>query len=119
MLDLVEIENTIQQLESGETTYDACIKLASLYTVRDKLYQSVTPDNAESELHDILPQYRVYREVKAQYQMHEIPKEKVLASLDLLCKEINEFLHMLYNNTDIAEERSKLENLYNEIRVGM
>lgn len=119
MLDLVEIENTIQQLENGETTFDACMKLASLYTVRDRLYQSTESDSTEEELQDILPQYKVYKDIKMKYQLQEVTQDKVLSSLDLLCTEIKEFLHMLYNSTDLAEERAKLDDLYNNIRVGM
>ena len=35
MLNIAEIENTIQELENGNTTFDSCIKLASLYIVRE------------------------------------------------------------------------------------
>lgn len=37
MLNLREIEEAIKELESGSSTYNNCMKLASLYIVRDEL----------------------------------------------------------------------------------
>lgn len=37
MLNLREIEQAIRQLENSPTTYNNCMKLASLYIVRDEL----------------------------------------------------------------------------------
>lgn len=54
MLDMQQIIDTINELEQSDTTFDNCIKLSSLYIVRDN-YPS---DNIENELDDILPQYR-------------------------------------------------------------
>ena len=69
MLNLEEINNTIDQLEEGNTTFDNCIKLSALYIVRDKLQSALQSeiveepevvDAIENELSDILPQYRKY-----------------------------------------------------------
>ena len=35
MLNLHEIEEAIKELEMGSTTYNNCMKLASLYIIRD------------------------------------------------------------------------------------
>ncbi len=37
MLNLREIEEAIKQLEMGSTTYNNCMKLASLYIIRDEM----------------------------------------------------------------------------------
>lgn len=37
MLDLETINNTIEELEKQEITFDICSKLASLYIIRDNL----------------------------------------------------------------------------------
>lgn len=37
MLSLYEVESAIKELENGSATYNNCMKLASLYIVRDEL----------------------------------------------------------------------------------
>lgn len=37
MISLREVEDTIRSLENGAATYNNCMKLASLYIVRDEL----------------------------------------------------------------------------------
>lgn len=37
MISLREVEDTIHSLENGAATYNNCMKLASLYIVRDEL----------------------------------------------------------------------------------
>ena len=39
MLNLHEIETAIQDLQQGSMTYNNCMKLASLYVIRDELYK--------------------------------------------------------------------------------
>lgn len=39
MLNLHEVEAAIRELENGSATYNNCMKLASLYIVRDELRQ--------------------------------------------------------------------------------
>lgn len=39
MLNLREVEEAIRDLENGSATYNNCMKLASLYIVRDELKQ--------------------------------------------------------------------------------
>ena len=114
MLNIEEIHATIDELENGDTTFDACRKLASLYIV-DKMYAERHCDasctEVSEQLHDILPQYHLYKEVKRKYQMHELTKEAVVASMSDLCREIDEFLHTLYGSTDMEEERQQLKML--------
>ena len=110
MLDLEEISSAIKELENSQTTYDTCIKLAALYTVRNELTAS---DNnpVVVELKDILPQYREYCSVKRRYQMQEVPDTAVHSAMQYLCDEIVEFLHTLYSNSDTRLERSMLRDM--------
>ena len=120
MLNLQEIEDTIHQLENSDTTFNTCEKLASLYIVKEHLQNADTgmvnaENNVVSELHDILPQYNYFCEVKRKYQMQEVPKEKVITSMRKLCIEVEEFLHTLYSHTDMEEERQLLQEMVNRI----
>ena len=121
MLDLIEIKNTVRELEQGDTTFDACIKLASLYTVLDKLDTPTEPDGIENELDDILPAYKIFRDVKRRYQLQEVTQDKVINQIVIVCNEIEEFINTLYSGTDMPEERhiivgmlQKLHNKYAE-----
>ena len=148
MLDLDLINNTITELENGDTTFVSCERLASLYIVRDKMTQvsdtnmsaSVgdmiecdsnieikSPLNnmqsadvgVEKELSDILPQYTMYCNIKRKYQMNEIDKERVLYAMDNLCADISEFLHRLYSSTDMPEERETLIKMLDKVRESL
>lgn len=112
MLDVDEIENTIKDLENGDTTFDTCIKLASLYIVLDKYKQSErAEDEVELELNDILPQYKKYCEIKRAYQLKITSKDAVLDSMRIVCTEIKEFIENLYSHTDTQEERELITEL--------
>lgn len=111
MLDMQEVSNTIQELEQGPTTFENCRKLAVLYIVQQHYKKansadcSGLQDEIVTEYKDILPSYTKYCEAKKKFQLLEVPKEKVLHDLEGLCKEIQEFLYLLYTNTDSPEER--------------
>ena len=111
MLNLAKIENTIEELENGDTTFDACIKLSALYNVRDH-FTKETPvsDVVVKELSDILPHYEMYIEAKRNYQMNKVSEEVVMDYMSSVCVEIDEFIHTLYSNTDMPQERILLHN---------
>lgn len=112
MLDINLIDETIKELENEDTNFSNCQKLASLYTVKEFYEKHLqTADQVQLELHDILPQYNRYCEVKKKYQLGEVASEQVLDSMMLLCQEIEEFLHTLYSSTDIEPERQQLRGL--------
>lgn len=79
--------------------------------------QSVV-DTDEQELYDIIPEYERYKRIKRKYQMHEISDEAVINSIKLVCKELEEFIQLLYSNTDMRKERIQIQsiisNLYNQ-----
>lgn len=115
MLDLQEIENTIQELEDSDTTFDTCIKLSALYNVRDHLTKH--SDEVTLELSDIFPAYQKYVDAKYKFQMNEISDSQMIKFMELLCQEIKDFISSLYSGTDTDTERHYIEKtcffLYN------
>lgn len=112
-MDITTIDNYIEELEGQECTFSNIRNLASLYTVKEHL-ESVK-NETEAELNDILPQYRVYIEVKRKYQMGELSESEICRSLQALCAEIYEFIVTLYNNTDSETERNCLNQMMKNI----
>lgn len=110
-MNLREITDTIEELENGNTTYDNCIKLSALYTVRDNL-----KSDTEKELNDILPQFRMYVAVKRKYQLKELSKEDLIFAMKSMCRDIEEFIDTLYNNTELPEERELIKVMLENAR---
>lgn len=79
--------------------------------------QSIINTN-EQELYDIIPEYERYKRIKRKYQFHEISEDAVIESICMVCKELEEFINLLYSNTDMRKERVQIENavssLYNK-----
>ena len=105
-MDMLEIKNTIEELENGPTTYDNAIKLSALYNVRVNLNS-----DTEKELEDILPQFKMYVAVKKGYQLKELTAEDLKFAMRSMCRDIEEFLETLYNNTELEEERTTIHSM--------
>ena len=118
MLDFQLIDNTIEELENEDTNFANCQKLASLYTIK-QFYENHLKDTqkVESELNDILPSYRQYQEVKRHYQMSEATDTQVVNSLQVVCKEISEFIHTLYSSTDMQDERDVIQSMVSQLNI--
>ncbi len=123
MINLKEINATIKALENGNTTFESCDKLASLYIVRQNFIDPKTvvnqahEDATTKEYLDILPQYRMYRATKKKYQMNELPDNAVKLAIKDVCKEIFEFIEMLYSGTDMEEEREEIATLIKDLKT--
>ena len=116
MLDIEEINNTIQELENANTTFDTCLKLASLYIVKANYKKpenraNISNDKVEKELSDILPAYRMYCEVKRKYKLNELTENAVNLAIQDLCKEIIELIATIYAGTDSPIERNALKSM--------
>ena len=72
-------------------------------------------DEVEEELNDIAPQYKSYCEIKRDYQLGKTTKEAVIKAMHGVCKEIEDFIQLLYSSTDMPEERDELKLLINKI----
>lgn len=119
-MDLYLIDATIDELEHGETTFATCERLASLYIIKEHFnqYPPVLKGlytEIEEELNDIAPQYKTYCEIKREYQLGRTTKEAVITSMRGVCKEIEDFIKILYSSTDMPEEREQLNLLINKI----
>lgn len=110
-MNLAEINTTIEELEQGNTTFDACMKLASLYTVREHLQH----DTVIKEYNDILPSYDNYVDCKTQYQLGYISETKVASSLEMLCTEIYEFIYTLHRCINTECEGEQIQALVDRI----
>ena len=108
-MDMREIENTIEELENGPTTYDNCIKLSALYSVRDNI-----KSDTRKELDDVLPLFKMYVAVKTKYQLGELPATSLVMGMHDLCKEIHEFIDTLYNNTELSDERDAIREMLHD-----
>lgn len=116
MLDLELVENTIKELENSDTTYNNCEKLASLYIIKDYHSKDTVQDEVTKELSDILPHYDIYCDKKREYQVNKVGEDVVLNALNIVCKEISEFMSVLYSSTDMPEERDKLVLLITDLQ---
>ena len=105
-MNIKEITDTIEELENGNTTYDNCIKLSALYSVRDNL-----KSDTRKELGDILPQFKMYVAVKEKYQLGELHKEDLEFAMRSMCRDIEEFIETLYNNTELPSERETIAKM--------
>ena len=112
-MNIDEINNTITELENGQTTFETCMKLASLYIVRDNIHTDVV----KSEYFDILPSYEQYAEAKRKYSRGEISIDAVTQRLSFLSEEIYQFIQTLYASTESPEERDILEKLQNKLNI--
>ena len=100
-MDINAIQDTIKELELGDTTLQNVSDLANLYIVRDRLLNT----DVKRELDDILPAYSDYVKVKQRYQKKEVSEGVVIKSLKYVCTEIEEFIDTLYKCTDMNKER--------------
>ena len=113
MLNPAEIQNTIKELENGETTFATCQKLASLYIVRN-FYSPQESDKIEevsTEIDDILPAYQQYCEVKRQFQLQQLPDTSVISAMRNVCVELKDLVLIIYSNSDMENERQQLRDL--------
>ena len=114
MLNLKDIDETIEELENGATTMANCQKLAYLYIVRDKITKTDS-DTVVQEYSDILPSYERYKTEKTKYQLGGGNKQGIINYLSLLCTEIEEFIKTLYSSTDTPEERAIIKEKITKI----
>ena len=107
-MDIDEIQNEIKTLENDATTFSNVSKLASLYIVNERLQNTLQTkiDSIQRELNDILPAYRKYIGVKREFQLKNADKKALINSTQLVCKELQEFILTLYNNTECEECRN-------------
>ena len=72
-------------------------------------------DTDEPELYDIIPEYERYKRIKRKYQLHEISDDAVINSIKMVCKELEEFIQLLYFSTDMLKERIQIESIISSL----
>ena len=114
-MNIQNINNSIADLEEAEPSLSNIRNLSSLYMVRKHLLENST-DNVTNQLDDILPSYINYVKIKRKYQLNELTEQAVFIAMQQVCKEIKEFLHILYSNTDTPKEREMIRNLIDQLK---
>ena len=112
-MDIKDINRTIQELKEDSTTFENCERLAHLYIVREHLFT----DEVQKEFDDILPQYIKYTKMKRKYQLGEISEQAIEKQIKSVCKEISEFIHILYTSTDMPSEREMIKSMINGLQT--
>ena len=115
MMDISTINDLIDELENGETSLSNIRNLSALYNVKTHLLGSNRYDSTAKELNDIFPSYLQYVETKRKYQLNEVTDETIYVDMKELCKEIKEFIQILYSSTDTEKERDLIKQMIKEI----
>lgn len=116
-MDLSSIEAAITELENSDTTVENVAELASLYICKDNLERSLNlmVDSVEEELNDVLPYYMKYRDTKRRYQLNEAIDSEVIQGIKDVCRELKEFINMMYYGTDMNKERICIRDMIHEL----
>ncbi len=126
-MNIEEIKSSIEELEKDDLTLSNVRNLASLYIIYNNLEKSVrsqieasesilnNKNSIENELNDILPAYTRYKNVKIQYQLHQLPDDALVPAMKLLVQELEEFILILYNNTHLRKERICIESMVTKL----
>lgn len=121
MLDLELIDETIDELEHSEISFDNCNKLASLYICREynkNRNTSVKPTQNEVS-HDsntILSSYYKYVDAKKRYQQFEVADKMLVYAMENLCNDLTDLISDLYHNTETQAERALIVEMANRLR---
>lgn len=115
-MNLDTINELIDELEHGDTSLSNIRNLSALYNVKSHMLGTKNFDSTTKELHDILPSYLGYVDVKRKYQLHETTEDAVYINMKELCKEIKEFIQTLYSSTDTPKERELIKQMLKEIQ---
>jgi len=112
-MDIIAINEAIEALENDDTTVDNVRELASLYICRENMKTGLKTmvDDVKQEYDDILPYYLKYRDTKRRYQMNEAIDSEVIQGIKDVCRELQEFIAMLYQHTDMNKERLCIKDM--------
>jgi hypothetical protein len=85
-----------------------------------KIIENVPPPPLEivKANDSVFQNYNNYIQAKRDYQMRNIPKDKLLYTLEVFSQELKDFFAKLYRNTDTPEEREIIISLINNINTG-
>lgn len=121
MLDMELIEDSIAELEQDATSYENCIRLASLYICREinkNRNMSVldTSNDVSHDSNDLFSTYNKYIDAKMRYQQYEVVDKMLIYAMSNLCHELTDFISNLYHNTETTAERALIVEMINNLR---
>lgn len=97
MIDLREIEDTIEEIENNELTLRTCNDLANLYIIREHLLKSdlIPNSTVDDDVEDI-------QSLLVRYMM-----ERDIITLNILLNTISKMISELYHTCDNDKERNE------------
>lgn len=104
MLNVKDIEASIEYYEKQPSSLENCRILADLYTC--KRYANIS----HKEKLPILNSYKSYIEAKKSYQLKRTEKSTIIEEMQTLSTDIEDFFFLLYRNTETELEREILKN---------
>ncbi len=121
MLDMELIEDSIAELEQDATSYENCIRLASLYICREinknrNMSALDTSNNVSHDSNDLFSTYNKYIDAKMRYQQYEVVDKMLIYAMSNLCHELTDFISNLYHNTETTAERALIVEMINNLR---
>lgn len=121
-MDIIEINNTIKELESADSSLSNIRNLASLYIVQEQIQHKLNSTSQQSndavltELYEVIPSYKQYVIAKRRRQLNEISEDLVLDTLSRLGKELRDFVKSLYTATASENERILLSKIIVDLK---
>ena len=121
-MNIVEINNTIKELESADSSLSNVRNLASLYIVQGQMQGKLNSvmqqsnDAVLTELYEVIPSYKQYVIAKRRRKLNEISEEPVLDTLSRLGKELRDFVQSLYTATASENERILLSKIIADLK---
>ena len=103
MINLKDIDASIEYYENQPTSLETCRILADLYVCRD---------NANCEkVYDmpLISSYNKYVRTKRTYQLYNTDKEILLSDMSELSTEISNLISLLLQNSETEQERDILK----------
>ena len=114
MMDLTDINATIEELENQKVTFDSCQKLAMLYIVRDH-NQEEKPVVAQQATAPLIPSYSAYCMDKRKYQLGQLTEIVVLDDLRFVCSDILLLVQRIYSGSDTEAEKEQIKSIIREL----
>lgn len=120
-MTLEVINEMIQDIEQSDNSLSNARSLASLYILKsmkendENLILKRSNNIIAKELDDILPSYNYYIDTKRRFQLKQINEDLVIEALKDVCREIKEFIQIIYSCTDMPIERDTIKEMLSDL----
>lgn len=120
-MTLEVINDMIQDIEQSDNSLSNARSLASLYILKsikendENLILKRSSSIVTKELDDILPSYNYYIDTKRRFQLKQLNEELVIEALKDVCREIKEFVQIIYSCTDMPIERDTIKEMLSDL----